>query len=339
MLMAQLTGRASLRDVESNLSVQAHRLVAVGCVPLARSTLARLNENKPYTLYEALFGQLLHRCQSLAPGHGFRFNNKLYSLDASTIDLCLEAFPWARFRKAKGAVKLHLGLDHQGYLPEYVTITEGKTTDIAVARTLHFPKGSIVVFDRGYTDYQWYHRLTQQGVFFVSRLKRNACYQVMARRKVYQKQGLTSDQEIRFSGVQIAQRCPIRLRRVGYRDPDTGKHYAFITNQFTLSAKTIADIYKKRWQVELFFKWIKQNLKIKSFLGTSKNALMTQIWIALCAYLLLAWIKFRSCMGCTLQQIIRLLQLNLFDQRDLIALLRGDPITASLSHSNRTASC
>lgn len=329
--MAQLTGRTSLRDVESNLSAQAHRLNALGCTPLARSTLARLNEDKPYTLYEALFGQLLQRCQSLAPGHGFRFNNKLYSLDASTIDLCLAAFPWARFRKTKGAVKLHIGLDHQGYLPAFVTLTEGKTTDITIGRTLQFPKGSIVVFDRGYTDYRWYHRLSEQGLFFVSRRKRNARYKVLARNPVCPSQSVTSDQEIQFTGVQTAKRCPIRLRRVGYRDPETGKHYGFITNQFTLSAKTIADIYKKRWQVELFFKWIKQNLKIKSFLGTSKNAVMTQIWIALCAYLLLAWIKFRSRIGYSLQQMLRLLQLNLFDHRDLIALLRGDPLSACLS--------
>ena len=325
MMMAQLTGRTSLRDVESNLIAQSHKLPGLGASPLPRSTLARVNEAKPYTLYEELFGVLLGRCQSLAPGHGFRFKNKLYSLDASTIDLCLEVFPWAHFRKTKSAVKLHVGVDHSGFLPEFVTITEGKVSDITVGRTLAFPKSSIVAFDRGYTDYRWYYRLDCRGVYFVSRLKKKARYRVVERYEVNTDQGVTSDQLIEFTGPQVHKKCPIRLRRIGYRDAETGKHYVFITNHFKLSAKTIANIYKARWQIELFFKWIKQNLKIKAFLGTSKNAVMTQIWIALCTYLLLALIKFRSKLGHTMQQILRLLQLNLFDQRELIALLKGDP--------------
>ncbi len=331
MLMAQLTGRVSLRDVESNLVAQSHKLASLGSSPIARSSLARLNKAKPYTLYEALFGVLLGRCQSLAPGHDFRFKNTLYSLDASTIDLCLEAFPWAQFRKTKGAVKLHVGVDHGGFLPEFVTITEGKVSDITVGRTLAFPASSIVVFDRGYTDYRWYSQLDEQGVYFVSRLKTNARYRIIERREVTRDQGITSDQVIEFTGPQVHKKCPIQLRRVGYRDPETGKHYVFITNHFKLSAKTIANIYKARWQIELFFKWIKQNLKIKVFLGTSKNAVMTQIWIALCAYLLLAFIKFRSQLGHSMQQILRLLQLNLFDRRNLIALLKGDPSISAVS--------
>ena len=323
MLMAQLTGRVSLRDVESNLVAQSHKLPSLGSSPIARSSLARLNKTKPYTLYEALFGVLLGRCQSLAPGHDFRFKNKLYSLDASTIDLCLEAFPWAQFRKTKGAVKLHVGVDHGGFLPEFVTITEGKVSDITVGRTLAFAASSIVVFDRGYTDYRWYYQLDEQGVYFVSRLKTNARYRIIERREVARDQGITSDQVIEFAGPQVHKKCPIQLRRIGYRDSETGKHYVFITNHFKLSAKTIANIYKARWQIELFFKWIKQNLKIKAFLGTSKNAVMTQIWIALCAYLLLAFIKFRSRLGHSMQPILRLLQLNLFDRRNLIELLKA----------------
>ena len=328
--MAQLTGRSSLRDTVDNFNAQAHKLPALGCRPLARSTLARLNEDKPYQLFEALFAQLLSQCQALTPGHSFRFKNKLYSLDASTIDLCLAVFPWARFRRTKGAIKLHVGLDHEGYLPEFVTMTEGNVSDITVGRRLRFPPTSIAVFDRGYTDYRWYYQLHQDKVFFVSRLKTNARYRVVHRRRVCREQGITSDHDIQFTGVQVKKKCPLVLRRIGYRDPDTGKHYVFITNHTTLSAKTIADIYKARWQIELFFKWIKQNLKIKSFFGTSKNAVMTQIWVALCAYLLLAFIKFRSRIGYSLQQMIRLLQLNLFDRRDLIALLRGDPVQSSL---------
>ena len=331
MLMAQLTGRNSLRDVTDNLDVKRPLLSLLGCRRVSRSSLARVNEQKPYTLYEALFSLLLQRCQSYAPGHCFRFHNKLYSLDSSTIDLCLAVFPWARFRRAKGAVKLHIGLNHEGYLPEFVTITDGKSSDIRVGRTLSFAKGSIVVVDRGYTDYQWYCQLTKRGVFFVSRLKTNARYRVVKRATVKRDQGITSDQTIEFMGLQLRKKCPIVLRRIGYRDPETGKHYQFITNHLTLSAKTIAEIYKARWQVELFFKWIKQNLKIKSFLGTSKNAVMTQLWIALCAYLLLAFIKFRSQIGYTMQQMLRLLQLNLFDQRDLISLFRGDPMSYAIS--------
>jgi putative transposase len=325
MAMAQLAGRNSLRDIVENVSAQAHRLYHLGSAKLTRSNLSRINEDKPYALYEALFGKLLSRCQEMTPDHDFRFNNPLYSLDASTIDLCLSAFPWADFRTTKGAIKLHIGLNHAGYLPEFVTITDGKTSDIEAGRALEFPKGSMVAIDRGYNDYAWYNQLTEKGIFFVTRLKSNAKTRVVSRRMILSGKGLTSDQTIEFTGVLTAKKCPIQLRRIGYRDSETGKHYIFLTNNFKLSAKTVADIYKARWQVELFFKWIKQNLKIKSFIGTSKNAVMTQIWIALCVYLLLAFIKFQSKLKKSMQQILRLLQLNLFEKRDLMALLRGDP--------------
>ena len=332
LAMAQLAGRNSLRDIVENVSAQAHRLYHLGSAKLTRSNLSRINEDKPYALYEALFGKLLNRCQGMTPGHDFRFKNPLYSLDASTIDLCLSAFPWADFRTTKGGIKLHVGLNHAGYLPEFVTITDGKTSDIKVGRTLGFPKGSMVAIDRGYNDYAWYNQLTEKGIFFVTRLKSNAKTRVVSRRPVLSSKGLSSDQTIEFAGAQTAKKCPIQLRRIGYRDPETGKHYIFLTNNFKLAAKTIADIYKARWQVELFFKWIKQNLKIKSFIGTSKNAVMTQIWIALCVYLLLAFIKFQSKLKKSMQQILRLLHLNLFEKRDLMALLRGDPL-----HDEKTA--
>jgi hypothetical protein len=326
MTMAQLCGRNSLRDIVDNISAQAHRLYHLGSAKLSRSNLSRINEEKPAALYEALFGKLLRRCQGATPGHDFRFSNPLYSLDASTIDLCLSVFPWADFRTTKGAIKLHVGLNHAGYLPEFVTITEGKDHDITVGRTLEFPKGSIVAVDKGYNDYSWYKQLTDKGIYFVTRLKSNAKTRVVERRSVLKSKGLSCDQTIEFTGAQASKKCPIRLRRIGYRDALTGKRYVFLTNNFKLSAKTIADIYKARWQVELFFKWIKQNLKIKSFLGTSKNAVMTQIWIAMCVYLILAFIKFQTGLKKSLQQILRLLQLNLFEKRDMMALLRGDPL-------------
>ena len=325
LTMAQLSGRLSLRDIVENTTAQIHRLYHLGSVILSRSNLSRINEGKPYTLYEALFGKLLKRCQGLAPGHQFRFNNPLYSLDASTIDLCLSVFPWADFRTTKGAIKLHVGLNHGGYLPEFVTVTDGKTADITVGRMLTFPKGSIVVMDRAYNEYAWYKQLTEKGIYFVTRLKSDAVFRVVERRPVLAAKGLTCDQTIEFSGALTARKCPLPMRRIGYRDPQTGKHYIFLTNNFKLAAKTIADIYKSRWQVELFFKWIKQNLKIKSFIGTSNNAVMTQIWIALCVYLMLAFIKFQSKLKKSMQQILRLLQLNLFEKRDLMALLRGNP--------------
>lgn len=337
MMMGQISGRNSLRDMIDNLGAQAHRLYHLGSNVLSRSSLSRINNDKPYTLYEALFGKLLNRCQSKVPGHGFRFNNPLYSLDASTIDLCLSVFPWAEFRTTKAAVKLHVGLNHAGHLPEFVTITEGNQHEVNIGRLLNFPKGSMVTFDKGYNDYSWYNQLTENGIFFVTRQKSNAAYRVIERHGVLKSKGLTSDQTIEFTGPITSKACPVPLRRIGYRDLETGKHYIFLTNNFKLATKTIAQIYKARWDVELFFKWIKQNLKIKTFVGTSKNAVMTQIWIALCVYLLLAFIKFQSGIRKSAQQILRLLQLNLFDKRDLLALLRGEPINEKSHDCNQLA--
>ncbi|NKC15877.1 MAG: IS4 family transposase [Gammaproteobacteria bacterium] len=321
---AQLAGRCSLRDIVSNLDKQRRKSYHLGIGKVSRSSLARVNKQQPYQLYEGLFWKLLARCQSLAPRHGFRFKNKLYSLDASTIDLCLSLFPWAKFRKTKGAIKLHVGLDHDGFLPVFMTITEGKQQDITQGRSLELDAGSIVVFDRGYTDYTWFNLLNSKGIYFVTRLKANTKYRVISRHPVNKEQGITSDQTLILTGPK-ADTCPIKLRRMGYSDPQTGKHYVFLTNQFELTAKTIADIYKSRWQIELFFKCIKQNLKIKSFVGTSKNAVMTQIWIAMCMYLMVAYLKFCSKLDLSIQQIIRLFQVNLFERRDLWGLLKGDP--------------
>ena len=325
LMLGQLCGRSSLRDIEANLQAQRRRLYHLGARPVARSSLARLNEQQPYQLYEALFGELYRRCQSLAPGHGFRFRNKLYSLDASLIDLSLRIFPWAHYALGKAAMKLHVGLDHSGCLPAFATVTPGKTADIEVARTLGFHSGSIVVFDKGYTDYRWFKRLNKKGIFFVTRLRRNARWHVEARRAVNRATGLTCDQTITLTGLKPQRLGLPQLRRIGYRDPQTARHYEFLTNHFALSAGTVAEIYKQRWQVELFFKWIKQNLRIKAFLGNSRNAVMTQIWVSLCSCLLLAYLKFSARLGWSAQRILRVLQLNLFMRRDLVALLRGDP--------------
>jgi len=245
-------------------------------------------------------------------------------MDASVIDLALSAFPWASFRKTKAAVKIHTVLDHGGYLPAFVAITEGKTHEIKVARSIHLPKGSIVAEDKAYTDYNWFASLHRNGIFFVTRQKRNARYRVLQRRRVNKKQGLTSDQTIALCGIKGKQ-CPYPLRRIGYRDPETGNRYVFLTNNFKLAAKTIADIYKERWQIEIFFRWIKTNLKIKVFIGNSPNALMTQIFVALIAYLLLCYFKFLSRIGVSLQNLLRVIQLNLFRNCTLGELFKPPP--------------
>ena len=291
MGMAQLTGRCSLRDIVSNLAAQSCKLYHLGVGVVTRSSLARVNAEKPWEMYEELHGRLLGRCQAKAPGHGYRFKAKLFSVDSTTIDLCLSAFPWAKFRRTKGAVKVHVGLDQEGYLPTFVRVTNGKTSDIEAARALTLPKGSIVAADRAYVDFAWIDSLISEGIHLVTRLKRGIQYGVVETREVNAKRGVTS------------------------------KDYVFLTTHFHLSAKTIADIYKSRWQVELFFQWIKQNLKVKSFVGTSRNAVMTQVWTAMCIYLILSYLKFANRIAWRLSEILRLLQLNLFERRPLRELL------------------
>jgi putative transposase len=317
-----LARRHSLRDIVANLQAQASRLYHLGARPVSRSSLARVNEEQPWTLYEGLFEKLYARCQRHAPRHGFRFKNKLYSLDSSLIDLSLSIFPWARYALGKAAMKLHVGLDHDGLLPAFAVVTESRVHDMIAARRLAFPKGSIVVFDKGYSDYGWRQELTDAGIFFVTRARDNMLAETLTERPVTH-EAVRFDRRIQLTGKQKHSRALKPLRLVGYTCPETGHQYAFLTNIEHLAAQTIADIYKSRWQVELFFKWIKQNLKLKGFLGASKNAVLTQIWAALCVCLLLAFLKFASGVEISLQQIARLLQLNLFLKRDLLELLNN----------------
>jgi len=216
-------------------------------------------------------------------------------------------------------------MNHKGNLPEFITVTDGKQHEVNEGRKVNFPKGSIVAIDRGYIDYAWYNDLESKGIFFVARLKANAKIRVLSRNKVASGSGVNCDQTIQFAGVQTSKRCPIKLCRIGYRDLLTGKRYAFLTNNFKLSERTIANIYKDRGQIDLFFKWIKQNLKFKSFLGTSRNAVLTQIWIALCVRLMLSFLKFQSKTRKSLQEIIRLMQKNLFVKWSLGDLLHDNP--------------
>ena len=244
LMMAQLTGRQSLRDIEANINVQAGCRYHLGVRRIAKSSLARVNEKQPYTLYEALFGKLVSRCQHLSPQHKFRFKNPLFSLDASLIELSLAIFPWADHNRSKAAMKLHVGLDHRGHFPAFATVTDGARHDVPVGREFDFPKGSVVVIDKGYTDYAWYKQLTDKGIFFVTRQRTNAKYRAIDHREVSREQGITSDQVIELTGVQLKNISMPKLRRVGYQDPETGRHYVFLTNHFGLSAKTVANVYK-----------------------------------------------------------------------------------------------
>ncbi len=322
MLVCQLSCRKSLRDLVENLKAQGHKLYHLGMKKVTRATLARVNEEQPHDLYKALFYRLLARCQAVAPKNRFKLKDikKVYLLDATTISLSLKVFPWATFRQKKGAIKLHIGLDADGYLPEFIDATKGKTHEISWAKMLKLPAGSLIVFDRGYTDYGWYQALMDSGVFFVARLKDNAMVEYFRKRPGRKAKGVVQDQEIMLKGI----KDKVRLVRF---IADDGNEYRFVTNAFHLKADVVAELYKERWQIELFFKWIKQNLKVKTFLGTSENAVLTQLWIALCVYLVLAYLSFLSKIGLTMQQMLRLLQLNLFERRDLNTLFDPPKIT------------
>ena len=332
MLMSQLSGRQSLRDIQSNLEAQQHKLYHLGAKPVAKSTLARLNDQQPAELYEALFYKLLRQLKRQPGEHKFRFKNPLYSLDASAINLSLKLFPWAAHRDDAANVKLSVGLNHATEVPEFVALSDGNENDMVAGRKFQFPKGSIVAFDKGYVDYEWFASLTHQEVSFVTRLRAKAVYRVVERLAFAQGTGVTSDQIIEFSSAHAQKRGAPRVRRVGYRDPETGRFYQFLTNNFTLAAPTIAAIYKDRWRVEIFFKTIKQNLKIKHFVGRSKNAILTQIWIAMIGYLLVSFTRFCAKAGWTVQRIMRVIQVCLFERLPLKQLLNPSPPNKKKGH-------
>ena len=332
MAMSQFSGRQSLRDIQSNLEAQQHKLYHLGAKPIARTTLARMNEKQPSELYQALFYKLLNAHKSQPGQHKFRFKNPLYSLDASAIDLSLKLFPWAAHRDDTANVKLSIGLNHGTQIPEFVALSEGQEADLITGRQFKFPSGSIVAFDKGYIDYGWFGELTRQGVYFVTRLRAKSVYKVVERRRVDKERGIQSDQIIQLNSAHAFKRGAPKLRRIGYRDPQTGKFFEFVTNHFGLSASTIAAIYKDRWQVELFFKAIKQNLKIKAFVGQSKNAILTQLWIAMITYLLLAIARHSARRGWTVQRILRVIQLNLFERKPLKDILNPSPPDKQKDH-------
>jgi hypothetical protein len=326
MLFCQLAHADSLREICNGLACCLGKLVHLGIDKAPnKSSLAYANERRPAGLYEELFYTALGRFRD-GDGLGvrkqkFRFRNKLLSLDSTTISLCLEMFPWAKFRRAKGGVKAHVLLDHDDYLPRYVLITEAKRSDVKMAASFPLSPGSIVAIDRGYNDYTLFRRWTAEEIYFVTRLKDNAAYEVVEECALPANRPIRSDQLIRFTGEKAKQDCPCLLRRVVVWDAANEQEIVLLTNQLAFGSTTIAAIYKDRWEIELFFKALKQNLKVKSFVGTSENALRIQIWTALIALLLLKWLHHLSKAKWSLSNLASMLRLNLFTYRDLTAWL------------------
>lgn len=320
MLFCQLGQAQSLREICGGLATCLGKLKHLGIDDAPkRSTLSYANEHRPWQLYQMMFYRLLEKCQTMArfQKRKFRFKNKLFSLDASVIELCLSLFDWASFRQTKGAVKLHLLLDHDGYLPTFATVTEGDVHEVNVAWELKLPKGSILAVDMGYTDYALFAKWILEDIFFVTRQKGNAAYRVVKENKVPQNRNILKDQIIEFTGYYAKKDCSHLLRRIEVWDQEFNRTLVLLTNHLKFGATTVAAIYKDRWQIEIFFKAIKQNLKIKTFVGTSKNALLIQIWTALTVILLLKYLRFRSSINWSLSNLVAMLRYNLFTYRDL----------------------
>jgi hypothetical protein len=320
MLFCQLAQAKSLREICGGLACCIGKLQHLGMKDAPnKSTLSYANSHRPWEMFRDLFYETLEVCRTVAPGKDkkFRFKNKLLSMDSSTVSLCLSLFPWAKFRRTKGAVKLHLLLDHDGYLPTYAYISNGKKHDVTVARKVPVASGSIVAMDRGYNDYALFGNWTDNGIFFVTRLKENADYEVIEERSVPKNRNILEDQLIRFAGVKAQKDCPHILRKVVVWDEEEEREIVLLTNHLEFGASTISAIYKDRWQIELFFKALKQNLKVKTFVGTSENALHIQIWTALIAMLLIKYLRFKSKFAWSLSNLVAFLRWNLFTYRDL----------------------
>jgi len=323
LLYAQVRTKDSLRDIQTSLMAQSDRWYHIGLKDIKRSTLSDANNSRNYQIYEDFFYKLLERCRDITPKHKFRFQNPLYTMDATVIDVCLSMFPWATFRKKKGALKLHYLYDHSGAIPSFLVVTDAKQHEIKVAKEQEFPlvPDSIVSMDKAYIDYKWLYSLDKSKISFVTRAKRNMKCQITGQHEVNKKRGLLFDRRVVLTNFYQSRYYPKELRLVGFKDPETKKKLVFMTNNFSLSAYTIAQIFKARWQIELFFKWIKQNLKIKSFFGTSRNAVLTQIWIAMCYYLLLSYIKYQTKYSYSLLELSRIFSEMIFARISLIDLL------------------
>ena len=340
MAFAQVTYRESLRDIEACLGAQPAKLCSMGLRgPVAKSTLADANELRDWRIWSDLAAVLIKRARKLylKDDFGLDLANTVYALDSTTIDLCLSLFPWADFRSTKAAVKMHTLLDLRGPIPSFIHISDGKMGD-ALALDLITPEAGVTyVMDRGYVDFQRLYVIHQAGAFFVTRTKVNMKYHRVYSHPVPDPAtGVGSDQSIALDGFYTKQDYPQHLRRVSFRDPETGLHLVFLTNNFTLSATMIAALYKKRWAVELFFKWIKQNLRIKHFYGTSENAVKTQIWIAVCVYVLAAIIKIDLALDVSLYTFLQVLSVHSFEKTPLAqALFDGASSSSPSTPSNQ----
>lgn len=322
MLYAQVSSKDSLRDIENSIEAQSHKLYHIGLQSVKRSTLADANQTRDYNIYEQLFYKILDRCKDITPKHKFKFKNPLYLIDATVIDLCLSTFDWAKFRTTKGAIRIHCQFEHSGQIPTFVVITDAKQHEITVARSSFVPVAdSIYCVDRGYIDYRWLSSINNNKAYFVTRAKDNIKYTVVGQHSEPKKNNVISDEIISLTGYYQQQYYPKELRLIKYYDEEKNRIFMFLTNNFKLSAYTIAQIYKARWQIEVFFKWIKQNLKIKTFMGTSKNAVLTQVWIAMCYYLLLTYIKYQSKYKYSIFYLHKIIRTTIWERMNLIDLL------------------
>jgi hypothetical protein len=333
LAFAQLTWRESLRDIETCLASFGPKLYHAGIrQPTARSTLADANENRDWRIFADFAQVLIRQAATLYADEPFRFELQAaaYALDSTTIDLCLSLFPWATFRQHKAAIKLHTVLTLQGNFPTVIIVATGSVHDVNLLDQLVWEAGSFYIMDRGYLDFARWHRLHQCGAFFVTRAKQNFRCARRYSRSVDKTTGLRFDQTVILTGLDAQHDYPVPMRRIGYRDPETGKALVFLTNHFTAPALTIAQLYRGRWQIELFFKWIKQHLRIKAFYGTSPNAVRTQIWTAIAVYLLVAILKKRLHLEATLYTILQILSLTLFEKTPILqALTQLQPVSPS----------
>lgn len=329
MAFAQLTYRESLRDIEACLRAQQNKLYHMGFRgSISRNTLANANKTRDWRIYADFAQSLIQTARKLYVDEeiGADLNNTVYALDATTIDLCLSVFPWAHFRSTKAAVKLHTLLDLRGSIPTFIHISDGKMHDVNVLDLLIPEPGAFYVMDRGYMDFSRLYELHLGSAFFVTRAKSNLKFQRVYSNSIDKSLGLKCDQSVKLTGFYTAKDYPEKIRRIKYHDQTTDKTFVFLTNNFSLPAKTIAELYRCRWQVELFFKWIKQHLRIKSFFGTSENAVKTQIWIAVAVYVQVAIIKKRLNLDCSLYTILQILSVTIFENIPLNQLFSGDNV-------------
>ena len=335
LAFAQLTHRESLRDIETCLRAQHHKLYHLGFrSTVSRNTLAHANQTRDWRIYADFAQALIHTARQLYldEDFGIELQHTVYALDATTIDLCLSVFPWARFRTTKGAIKLHTLLDLKGSIPTFIHISDGKLHDVKVLDLLLPEPGALYIMDRGYLDFNRLYTLHQAAAFFIVRAKSNWRYRRLYSHPVDKTTGLTCDQTVVLTGFYAAKHYPDKLRRIKLTDPETGKNLVFLSNNFTLPAQTMTQLYRCRWQVELFFKWIKQHLRIKAFYGTSENAVKTQIWTAVSVYVLVAIIKKRLNIPLSLYTILQILSVSVFEKMPLDHILTDNDYNPNQSY-------